>query len=236
MRKAEGLESYVEDAWGEMPDLVPMVENGVKFLAPVRHGQKTGWFYDHRLNRARVQQFAKGKRVLDICSYIGGWGVQAAAAGAEEVVCVDASASALDLVEQNAALNDCADKVQTIKGDAFEVMKQMAEEKQRFDMVILDPPAFIAKRKDMKMGLKAYERLNSLGMRLLGRDGILVSGSCSMHLETESLVDILRSQGRNLERHVQIIEEGTQGADHPVHPAIPETRYLKSIMSRVVLA
>jgi 23S rRNA (cytosine1962-C5)-methyltransferase len=236
MRKAEGLESYVEDAWGEMPELVPMTENGVKFLAPVRNGQKTGWFYDHRLNRARVQSFAKGKRVLDICSYIGGWGVQAAAAGAEEVVCVDTSASALELVKKNAELNDCGDIVHTVKGDAFEIMTKMAEEKQRFDMVILDPPAFIAKRKDMKMGLKAYERLNALGMRLLGRDGLLVSGSCSMHLETESLVEILRSQGRNLERHVQIIEEGSQGADHPVHPAIPETKYLKSILSRVVLA
>ena len=112
-RKLEGLESYVEDAFGEMPDLVALEENGVRFEAPVREGQKTGWFYDHRANRARLAPYVAGKRVLDLYSYVGGWGVQAAAFGASEVMCVDSSAPALDRVEANAELNGVAEKMET---------------------------------------------------------------------------------------------------------------------------
>ena len=233
-RDAEGLERYVETAFGVVPEWVALEENGVKFEAPVTAGQKTGWFYDHRMNRARLAPYVKGKRVLDLFSYVGGWGVQAAAFGASEVFCVDASALALDGVERNATLNGVAEKVACVEGDVFEAMKELKAAEERFDVVIADPPAFIKRRKDLKNGEAAYRRLNEQAMRLLNKDGILVSASCSMHLPEDDLQNILLSSARHLDRNLQLLERGAQGPDHPVHPAIVETRYIKSLTCRVL--
>ncbi|MFT5519674.1 MAG: 23S rRNA (cytosine1962-C5)-methyltransferase [Enterobacterales bacterium] len=235
-RALEGLPEYTEVAYGEVPEFVELIENGTRFMAPVRGGQKTGWFYDHRVNRAQLQQYVNGKRVLDVFSYIGGWGVQAAVAGASEVTCVDASEQALEGVSKNAALNNVSDRVNTLHGKAIDVLKRLIAEDVRFDVIVLDPPAFIKRRKDQKAGEAAYRHINELAMRLLGRDGLLVSGSCSMQLTNATLIEIVRAAGRHLDRQVQIIGQGGQGADHPVHPAIPETEYLKAVFARVYLA
>jgi 23S rRNA (cytosine1962-C5)-methyltransferase len=233
-RDAEGLSSYVETAFGLVPEWVALEENGVKFEAPVIAGQKTGWFYDHRMNRARIAPYVKGKRVLDLFSYIGGWGVQAAAFGASDVMCVDASAFALDGVERNAGLNGLNEKVACLEGDVFEALKQLKAAEERFDVVIVDPPAFIKRKKDLKNGEAAYRRLNEQAMRLLNKDGILVSASCSMHLPEDDLQNILLTSARHLDRNMQLLERGSQGPDHPVHPAIAETRYIKSLTCRLL--
>jgi len=233
-RDAEGLERYVDTAFGVVPEWLDLEENGVKFQAPVLQGQKTGWFYDHRMNRARLAPYVKGKRVLDLFSYIGGWGVQAAVFGASEVFCVDASAFALDGVERNAALNGVAEKMTCIEGDVFEAMKELKNSEERFDVVLTDPPAFIKRKKDLKNGEAAYRRLNEAAMRLLNKDGILVSASCSMHLPEDDLQNILLGSARHLDRNIQLLERGGQGPDHPVHPAIPETRYIKSLTCRIL--
>ncbi len=233
-RALEGLDSYVEPALGEVPETVEIEENETRFEVPLLTGQKTGWFYDHRMNRLRVRQLAHGMRVLDVFSYIGGWGIQAAGAGAAEVVCIDSSSRALDSVERNAALNNVADKVQSIEGDAFEALKALRAERERFDIVIVDPPAFIKRKKDVKKGVEAYRRLNQAAMQLLGKDGILVSASCSYHLQRDTLRDVLQQSARHLDRSLQILEQGHQGPDHPVHPAIPETDYIKCFINRIV--
>ena len=233
-RALEGLESYIEVAYGDVPKLLPLVENGVKFVAPAHEGQKTGWFYDHRESRAQLQRVVKGKRVLDVFSYAGSWGIQAAAFGAADVTCIDASEFALDIVKQNAALNGLEDKVHTLQGDAFQMLTELKQQGEQFDVIVLDPPAFMQKRKDHANGLQAYRRINELAMRLLVKDGILVSGSCSMHLKTEELVDVIRGASRHLDKSAQVVFIGGQGADHPVHPAIPETSYLKCVMARVL--
>ncbi|MEL0637967.1 MULTISPECIES: class I SAM-dependent rRNA methyltransferase [Marinomonas] len=233
MRQIEGLETYVEEAFGTVPELVFLQENDVLFQAPVWDGQKTGWFYDHRENRKTMQNYCDGKRVLDVFSYIGGWGVQAAAAGATDVTFIDASESALSHVDANLKLNQYEGGSELMHGDAFEAMQSLIEEKQRFDVVVMDPPAFIARRKDIKAGEGAYHRANQLAMRLVAKGGILVSGSCSMHLETSRLHDIVRSNSRQLERFSQLIYRGTQAPDHPVHPAIEETEYLKALFYRI---
>ena len=222
-RALEGLESYIEVAYGDVPKLLPLVENGVKFVAPAHEGQKTGWFYDHRESRAQLQRVVKGKRVLDVFSYAGSWGIQAAAFGAADVTCIDAS-----------AFNGLEDKVHTLQGDAFQMLTELKQQGEQFDVIVLDPPAFMQKRKDHANGLQAYRRINELAMRLLVKDGILVSGSCSMHLKTEELVDVIRGASRHLDKTAQVVFIGGQGADHPVHPAIPETSYLKCVMARVL--
>ncbi|MDH4556319.1 class I SAM-dependent rRNA methyltransferase [Pseudomonas sp. BN417] len=233
-RDAEGLERYVDTAFGVVPEWVALEENGVKFEAPVLEGQKTGWFYDHRMNRARLAPYVKGKRVLDLFSYIGGWGVQAAAFGATEVMCVDASGFALDGVERNAALNGLSEQVACVEGDVFEALKELKAAEERFDVVIADPPAFIKRKKDLKNGEAAYRRLNEQAMRLLNKDGILVSASCSMHLPEDDLQNILLNSARHLDRNILLLERGGQGPDHPVHPAISETRYIKSLTCRLL--
>ena len=233
-RDAEGLQRYVETAFGVVPEWVALEENGVRFEAPVLGGQKTGWFYDHRMNRARLAPYVKGKRVLDLFSYIGGWGVQAAAFGASEVFCVDGSALALDGVERNAALNGVAEKVTCIEGDVFAALRELKAAEERFDVVVADPPAFIKRKKDLKNGEAAYRRLNEAAMRLLSKDGILVSASCSMHLPEDDLQNILLQSARHLDRNIQLLERGAQGPDHPVHPAIVETRYIKSLTVRLL--
>jgi 23S rRNA (cytosine1962-C5)-methyltransferase len=233
MRVLENLEKEVVVAYGNPPDHVALIENGVKFLAPLHDGQKTGWFYDQRPNRAWLKKYVVGKRVLDVFSYIGGFGVQAAVFGAKEAWCVDRSAAALDLVKKSAELNGVAERMRCIEGDAFDVLKDLKDRGEQFDVVIVDPPAFIKRKKDISEGINAYRRINEAAMRLLGAEGYLLSGSCSMHLQRDELVDILRGASRHLDRHLQIIEEGMQGPDHPVHPAIPETRYIKAFMSRI---
>lgn len=233
MRNLEGMASEVIAAHGTPPSEVELVENGVRMLAPLYDGQKTGWFYDQRPNRAELGRFVQGKRVLDVFSYVGSFAVQAAVAGAKEVWAVDASRFALEMAEKNAQLNGKGDLFTGAEGDAFDVLKALRAEEETFDVIVVDPPAFIKRKKDYKEGLRAYHRINELAMRLLSDDGILLSASCSMHLHRDDLLDVLRSGARKTGRHAQVVFEGMQGPDHPVHPAIAETKYLKAFIARL---
>ena len=231
-RGMEGLPESVEVAAGEVPDLVELEENGTCFLAPVMTGQKTGWFYDHRINRQQLQQLSKDKAILDVYSYVGGWGVQAATAGAKSVTCVDASGDALDLAQQNAKLNNYSGQFSCLQGKANDIMKSLIDAGQTFDVVVLDPPAFIKRKKDQRQGEKAYHQVNQLALRLLSPGGILVSASCSMHLPQQTLMDVVKTAAAHRHRQLQVFYQGGQGPDHPVHPAISETNYLKAIFAR----
>ena len=233
-RLTEGLEQSVECVLGEAPERVALEENGVRFEAPLMSGQKTGWYYDHRISRERMQHYVSGLRVLDLFSYIGGWGVQAAVAGAKEVICVDASEKFLEQVHHNAALNNVTDQVATLHGDAFDALKELRNAKEQFDLIIVDPPAFIKRKKDQKSGLQGDRRINELAMRLLSRDGILISASCSHHLQRSQLKSLLLASSRHIDRNLMLLEEGHQGPDHPIHPAIPETEYIKTFFGRVL--
>ncbi len=231
-RREQGLPTDSEVVYGTVPQQVALEENGVHFLAPVYEGQKTGWFYDHRLSRARLAPWVGGRNVLDVYSYIGGWGVQAAAFGAATVCCVDSSAQALEGVQANARLNRLEDRVTTRRGSAPELMAAMQAEGQLYDVLILDPPAFIQRRKDLKKGIAAYRRVNELGLQLLQPGGLLVSASCSMHLSRADLVGVVQQAAVRAACQVRVVEQGAQGADHPIHPAIPETEYLKALFVR----
>jgi len=232
-RTLEGLEQYEEIAIGELPAEVLLEENGTTFSIPVQEGQKTGWFYDHRMARKRLQDLVKGKRVLDVFSYLGGWGIEAAVAGAKEVICIDSSVSALDGVDKNAKLNGVQDKVSTFQGNAFDALKMLITEAQKFDVVIIDPPAFVKRKKDIKSGTDGYRRINELALRLVEYDGILVSASCSHHMSRNSLLSQVQLAARHVDRSVQLFDQAHQAPDHPIHPAIPETEYIKTLFFRV---
>jgi len=233
-RLAEGLPQTVEVAFGNCPDTVVICENDARFEVAMEGGQKTGWYFDHRENRRRLNRWVSEARVLDVCSYQGGWGIQAALAGAREVRCVDASDNALTRVFLNARLNGVGARVDTETGDAFRVLKQYAQAGERFDVIVLDPPAFVKRRKDLNGGLEAYQRLNGLALSLIPSGGMLVSASCSSHVDPASFLNVIRLAGVNRNRRLQLIERGHQGPDHPVHPTIPETDYIKCFWLRVL--
>lgn len=231
-RREQGLSTDSEVVHGNVPQQVPLEENGVRFSAPVFDGQKTGWFYDHRLSRARLAAWVNGKTVLDVYSYIGGWGIQAAAFGAAHVCCLDSSAQALEGVAVNARLNAVHDRVSTLRGSAPEQMAELHAQGSRFDVVILDPPAFIQRRKDLKKGIAAYRRINELALQLVNAGGLLVTASCSMHLSRADLITCVQQAAVRSGCEVRVVEQGAQGPDHPIHPAIPETEYLKAVFVR----
>jgi 23S rRNA (cytosine1962-C5)-methyltransferase len=243
-REMEGLPSYVE--WGAQgapgaggaageagaAEAGFVMEDGLSFDTPLTEGQKTGWFFDQAANRRALTRYVRpGARVLDVFSYVGAWGVRAAKAGAAEVTCVDSSAAALEFAVANGVRNGVA--VAARRGDAFDVLEALAQEDARFDVVIVDPPAFAKRRKDHPKALAAYKRLNQLALQLIAGDGVLVSCSCSYHISAEDLQDAIGKAARGAEKHLQIVESGGQAPDHPVHPAIPETRYLKAYFCRV---
>jgi 23S rRNA (cytosine1962-C5)-methyltransferase len=236
IRALEGLAGYVGVGFGEPPATLRVREGGVEFAVDAQGGQKTGWFYDQRTNRDALAPYVKGARVLDMFAYLGGWGLRAAAMGAQEVVCVDASAAAVELTSQNAGHNGLADRVRSERADAFDFLKGLRERHEHFDVVVLDPPAFVKRKKDLKEGALAYRRINEAAMQVLARDGILVTCSCSYHMPRAGLLDAVQRGARHLDRNVQVLQQLQQAPDHPVHPAIPETDYLKGFICRVLPA
>jgi len=230
-RELEGLSSYTEEI-GAVPEQIEVIESGVHFTAPLKGGQKTGWFFDQHDNRDRLWRYAKDSRVLDVCSYIGGWALRAHAFGAAELTCVDSSQAALDAALANARRNGA--ELEALKGDALDALKQLRAEGRQFDVIVVDPPALIKRKKDYEAGLEHYAALNRAAMQVMPTDGILISCSCSHHLEAEALQRILLREARSAGRRLQILEQGGAGPDHPVHPAIPETRYLKAFFCRVL--
>ena len=231
-RQLEQLPQLAAAAFGEIPADITAAEAGLRFAAPLTQGQKTGWFYDQTHNRARLARYLwPGTRVLDVCSYVGAWGITALRAGAGAASCIDSSATALDFARRNAETNGVT--LETIRSDAFDAMKALHEQGERFDVVVLDPPAFIKRKKDIPQGQAAYRKLNQLALALMEGEGLLVSCSCSYHLAPEDLVAAIQTAARHTGRFVQILESGGQSPDHPVHPAIPETRYLKAFFCRV---
>lgn len=232
-RQIENLPLEPELVYGELPERMIIEENDARFMINIAEGQKTGWFYDHRNNRAQFARWSHGLKVLDLFSYAGAWGIPSALAGAEFVTCVDSSDAALSLAAESAALNGVQHKMQFVRSDVFEFLKQAREQNQHFDAVVLDPPALIKRKKDFKAGYEAYRRLNHLALQVLSNNGLLVSASCSHHLSRDNLHEILRSSARHIDRHLVILASGGQGPDHPVHPALPESEYLKSFVCSV---
>lgn len=234
VRELEGLPQQVETVIGKPPGEVEMREGETRFLVDPVAGQKTGWFYDQTDNRQRLERYINGGRVLDLCSYSGGWAINALSAGADHATCVDASANALDLARRNAELNDKSARLATLEGDVFQVLKELKSAGETFDLVIADPPAFIKRRKDQQSGTTAYRRLNEAALAVTRNDGLLVSCSCSFHMERSVFLRTLQGATRQSGKTLQVLEQGQQSFDHPVHPAITETDYLKAVFLRVL--
>ncbi len=229
-RGLEGLESYVRVVKGSLDGPIPLVENGARFLADPREGQKTGWFFDQRDNRAAVARLAEGARVLDLYAYCGGFAVQAALAGAADVTAVDRSQPALDLAAQAAELNGVARRCAFRRAEVFEELQRLADARERFGVVIADPPAFIKSKKDLHQGARAYRKLARLAAGLVGPEGFLFVASCSHHIDMAGFAAELRHGLAAAGRSGRVLLSSGAAADHPVHPFLPESAYLKGML------
>lgn len=234
VRELEHLPLYREWASGNAAETLSISENDLEFEVPAELGQKTGWFYDHRDSRKAIKEWVKGKRVLDLYTYLGAFGLNAAVAGAESVLAIDASDAAVDAANANAKRNGLEGSFLAKASDAVEAMRTLFEERERFDVVILDPPAFIKRRKDRDAGMRHYALNNRLAMRLLNPGGIILSASCSQALSHEELIQQMRLGTPKGSLGLQLLSTLRQGADHPVHASMPETLYLTGVIGRVV--
>lgn len=229
-RTLEGLDRHVRVAKGDLSGPVELRENGCRFLADLAEGQKTGWFYDQRLNRAAVARLGRGGRVLDLYCYSGGFAVWAAAAGASEVLGVDRSAPALELAARAAELNGLAARCRFQRAEAFGEAARLADAGERFDVVIADPPAFVKSHKELQQGAQGYRKLARLAAALVRPGGFLFLASCSHALPVDEFQRRVARGIHDAGRDGRILGAGGAGPDHPVHPALPETAYLKTLL------
>jgi 23S rRNA (cytosine1962-C5)-methyltransferase len=229
VRELEGLALETRVASGEVEAPIELVENGLTYLADPLAGQKTGWYYDQRDNRTFAARLAQGGRVLDLYSYSGGFAVAAAAAGASAVLAIDRSQSGLDLARASAERNGLAGLLTTERQDGFAALDALAADRQRFDLVIADPPAFVRSKRELKPGLRGYRKLARACGVLVAEAGFLVIACCAHNVPAEAFADEVHRGLRDAARGARLLRHAGAGPDHPGHPALPESGYLKCL-------
>ena len=227
VRELEGLSQQTGLLFGEVPDRVEMQENGVRFLVDVKEGQKTGFFLDQKENRAAIAPFVSGMRVLDCFTHTGSFALHAARYGAAEVTGVDISEHACACALENARLNGVEDRVRFECANAFDFLRAHQTAKEQYDVVILDPPAFTKTRSAVEGALRGYKEINLRGMKLTRDGGFFITCSCSQHVTPDLFRGMLLEAQKDAHVQLRQIEWRTQGRDHPILLASPETQYLK---------
>jgi len=227
LRTLEGLDQRREPWWGDVPERVAVSVGGFEVQADLLHGQKTGLFLDQRENRKRAEARAKGRVALDVFCYQGEWAMHLARGGAESVLAVDSSEPALALARENIERNGLGERIQFLRMDAFDALRRLEREGKRFGLIVLDPPALIKSRRVVTAGARAYREHNRLAMSLLEEDGILVTCSCSHHLDDDLFRQVLLESARAARRPMRVLDWAGEAADHPRLLAVPETHYLK---------
>lgn len=227
IRLKEGMTCFTKVLHGELPEETIIQENGVKLAVDVRGGQKTGYFLDQKDNHLFLRQFCKDARVLDCFSYVGGFALNAVQGGAREVTAVDISESAVELIRRNAELNGA--QINAVCANCFDYLRAQVKAGERYDVVVLDPPAFTKAHANMANACRGYKEIALSAMRLLGPGGVLATHSCSYHMPEDVFVNTVLSAAQDLHRQVRVITLRRQDIDHPVLAGYPESHYLKSL-------
>lgn len=234
VRTKEGLEQTSGWLGRSGSEVIQIEENGVKLLVDIAHGQKTGFFLDQKHNRSIIRRFCRGKKVLDAFSHTGAFGLNAAAEGARQVVCADSSQEAVDMAGKNSALNGVSDRVSAVCADVFALLKQYEADGEKFDVIILDPPAFTKKAKAIEKAYGGYKEINLRAMRLLNEGGILVTCSCSQYFDENTFYSMIMHAACDSHRRVQVLQKLGAAPDHPVLLGYPKSSYLKCAVCRVL--
>ena len=227
VRKLEGLEMSTGLLYGDVPDRVLMTENGVQFLVDVKEGQKTGFFLDQKENRAAIAPFVKNKSVLDCFTHTGSFALHAGKYGAKEVTGVDISEFACDFATENAKLNRLDDRVHFISANAFDLLSEQSRHGKKYDVIILDPPAFTKTKSAVDSAMRGYKEINLRAMKMIEPGGYLVTCSCSQHVLPEMFREMVLDAAKDAKVLLRLVEFRTQGKDHPILPYARETQYLK---------
>ena len=233
VRRLEGMEQTTGLLWGSVPDRVDMYENGILFSVDVKNGQKTGFFLDQKENRAALKPLADGARVLDCFCHNGSFALHAAKYGAKDVLGVDISEDAVAVARENAGRNGL-DNVRFEAHNCFDHLRELTDAKEKYDLVILDPPAFTKTRANVENALRGYKEINLRGLKLARDGGFLVTCSCSQHVSDQQFHDMVCQAAREAKKKIRLVENRTQGHDHPILPASPETKYLKCMILQVM--
>ncbi|MCQ2965255.1 MAG: class I SAM-dependent rRNA methyltransferase [Alphaproteobacteria bacterium] len=229
-RSLEDLEPLFEVVKGNLPEVVPVCENGIYFYADLKDGQKTGWFYDQRNNRAFIGRLASKRRCIDFYTYAGGFALHMGIGHATHVIGVDRSDIALNLAQKAALKNNLAETTSWIKDNAFDVLEEMNQDKEKFGIVVCDPPAFAKNKKDIAAGLRGYRKMSKLAAGIVEKDGFLALGSCSHHVNPEQFLNECTKGIFEAGKTGRLIYQAGAGPDHPIHPQLPETAYLKMLV------
>lgn len=235
-RLLEGLDQRKGILYGQFETLLQIEEGGVKFWVDVASGQKTGFFLDQRENRLALHRYAEGREVLDVFCYSGGFGLHALAGGAASLIGIDISPEAIALAQKNAELNGFAPKCAFKEANAFDELRALEKAGRRFDLIVLDPPAFTKGKEAIASALRGYKEINLRAMKLLRQGGILVTSSCSYHLDVETFLGMLQAAALDVRRRLRLLELRTQAKDHPILMGIKETQYLKCAFLEVLEA
>ena len=227
VRRLEGMEMKTGLLYGNVPDLVEISENGVRFYVDVKNGQKTGFFLDQKENRAAIAPFVKDKKVLDCFTHTGSFAIHAGYYGAKEVTGVDISEYACSFAEKNARLNHLEDKVRFLEANAFDLLSEKSREGERYDVIILDPPAFTKTKAMTDNAIRGYKEINLRAMKMINPGGYLITCSCSQHVLPQMFKNMVLDAANDARVILRQVEFRTQGKDHPILPASPETEYLK---------
>lgn len=234
VRELEGLKQRKGPLRGEFDPRRVIEENGLKMIVDVANGQKTGYFLDQRENRRAIRPFAKGGRVLDCFSNVGGFALNAIAGGAEQVLAVDASGEALAAAKANAELNGMGDRLQLMEGNAFDILRKLETDKAQFDTIVLDPPAFAKNKGALEGAARGYKEINLRAMRMIKEGGFLVTCSCSFHMTPDLFKAVVADAALDSRRRLRLIEERAQGVDHPIVVGYDESHYLKCLIYEVL--
>ena len=232
VRRLEGMQETTGLLYGDVPDRVPMVENGIVYAVDVEHGQKTGFFLDQKENRAAIAPLCPGARVIDMFCHNGSFALNAAKYGAREVTGVDISEEALAVARDNARANGLDANFEA--HNCFDLLRALSDQGEKYDLVILDPPAFTKTRQMTERALRGYKEINLRGMKLVPDGGFLVSCSCSQHVDDAAFTAMLNEAARDAKKKLRMVEFRTQAKDHPILPASPETKYLKCAILQVL--
>jgi 23S rRNA (cytosine1962-C5)-methyltransferase len=233
VRQHEGLPLEDRLLWGRLENPVTVVEHGLRYRVDVARGQKTGHYLDQAQNRLAAARWAGDREVLDVFAHTGGFALTALAQGARRALAVDQDGEALAVAEENAAANGLADRFEGVEANAFDWLRQAAQSGTRYDMVILDPPAFTKSREAVAGALRGYKEINLRAAKLLRPGGILVTCSCSYHVDLDTFIEVVGAALFDAHRESRILEVRGQAPDHPSHPLLPETRYLKCLIVAV---
>ena len=228
VRRLEGLEMTAGLLYGTVPDRVEFSENGIRFLVDVKQGQKTGYFLDQKENRAAIAPFVRNADVLDCFTHTGSFSLHAGHYGARSVTGVDISGYACSFASENAALNNLSDRVRFIEANAFDLLSEQSRAGRKYDVVILDPPAFTKTKSNIEGATRGYKEINLRALKMIRPGGYLVTCSCSQHILPAAFLDIIRDAAKDARVQLRQTEYRTQGRDHPILPAAPETQYLKA--------